>query len=83
MNGGCTSSWGFSSIKENEFTRVCSLFMENAGPNEAELGARSQLDRYVLFSIQSVIIKCEIQTHDEETRASTASMASCTEHAPI
>ena len=73
-------------IKENEFTRVCSLFMENAGPNEAELGARSQLDRYVLFSIQSVIIKCEIQRHDEETRAlhraSTASMASCTEHAP-
>ena len=74
------NSWGFSSIKENEFTRVCSLFMENAGPNEAELGARSQLDRYVLFSIQSVIIKCEIQRHDEETRAlhraSTASMAS-------
>ena len=71
------NSWSSSLIKENEFTRVCSLLLENAGPNEAELGARNHLDRYVLFSTQPVIIKCEI--HDEETRAlhraSTASTA--------
>ena len=32
-----------------------------SGPTGAEHVARSQLDRYVLFLIQSVIIKCEIQ----------------------
>ena len=32
-----------------------------SGPTGAEHVARSQLDRYVLFLTQSVIIKCEIQ----------------------
>ena len=41
--------------------RFCSPLVAKAGPTGAEQVARSQLDRYVLFSIQSVIIKCEIQ----------------------
>ena len=43
---------------------VCGgLFAVNGeiGPTGAEHVARSQLNRYVLFLIQSVIIKCEIQ----------------------
>ena len=35
--------------------------MANSGPTGTEHVARSQLDRYALFLIQSVIIKCEIQ----------------------
>ena len=40
---------------------VCSPLVAKSGPTGAEHEARSQLDRYVLFLIQSVIIKCEIQ----------------------
>ena len=40
---------------------VCSQLVAKSGPTGAEHVARSQLDRYVLFLIQSVIIKCEIQ----------------------
>ena len=73
-------SWGCSPFLDNEFTRftsVCSLFTENSGPTEAEHRARSQLDRYVLFSIQSLSLFVKSR-HYEETRAlhraSTASM---------
>ena len=41
--------------------KVCSPFVTKSGPTRAEHGARSQLDRYVLFLVQSLIIKCEIQ----------------------
>ena len=34
---------------------------DHSGPTGAEHVARSHRDRYVLFLIQSVIIKCEIQ----------------------
>ena len=40
---------------------VCSPFVAKSEPTGAEHVAQSQLDRYVLFFIQSVIIKCEIQ----------------------
>ena len=40
---------------------VRSPLVAKSGPTGAEHVARSQLDRYVLFLIQSVIIKCEIQ----------------------
>ena len=40
---------------------ICSPFVTKSGPTGAEHGARSQLDRYVLFVIKSLIIKCEIQ----------------------
>ena len=40
---------------------VCSPLVTKSGPTGAEHVAQSQLDRYVLFLIQSVIIKCEIQ----------------------
>ena len=60
-------SWAHSSKTANGFVWVCSPFMAKSGPTGAEHGARSQLDRYVLFLIQSVIIKCEIQRHYEET----------------
>ena len=40
---------------------VCSPFVAKFGPTGAERVARSQLDRYVLSFIQSVIIKSEIQ----------------------
>ena len=43
------------------FVAVCSPLVAKSGPTGAEHVARSQLDRYVLFLIQSVIIKCEIQ----------------------
>ena len=45
----------------NGFVAVCSPLVAKSGPTGAEQVARSQLDRYVLFLIQSVIIKCEIQ----------------------
>ena len=45
----------------NGFVAVCSPLVAKSGPTGAENVARSQLDRYVLFSIQSVIVKCEIQ----------------------
>ena len=41
-----------------EATRCCNY---ERAPNGAEHVARDQCDRYVLFLIQSVIIKCEIQ----------------------
>ena len=40
---------------------VCSPLVAKSGLTGAEHVARSQLDRYVIFLIQSVIIKCEIQ----------------------
>ena len=40
---------------------VCSPLVVKSGPTGAEHVARSQLDRYVLFLIQAVIIKCETQ----------------------
>ena len=39
---------------------VCSPLVAKSGPTGAEHVAWSQLDRYVLFLIQSVIIKFEI-----------------------
>ena len=45
----------------NGFVAVCSPLVAISGPTGAEHVARSQLDRFVLFLIQSVIIKCEIQ----------------------
>ena len=52
---------GTFSVTANGFVVVCSPLVAKSGPSEAEHAARSQLDRYVLFLIQSVIIKCEIQ----------------------
>ena len=43
------------------FVVVCSSLVAKSGPTVAEHVARNPLDRYVLFLIQSVIIKCEIQ----------------------
>ena len=40
---------------------VCSPLVAKSGPTGAEHVARSQLDRYVLLLIQSIIIKWEIQ----------------------
>ena len=40
---------------------VCSPLVAKSGPTGAEHVARSYLDRYALFLIQLVIIKCEIQ----------------------
>ena len=45
----------------NGLVGVCSPLVAKSGPTGAEHVARSQLDRYVLFLIQSVIIKFEIQ----------------------
>ena len=40
----------------NRFLAVCSLLVAKSGLTGADHVARSQLDRYVLFLIQSVII---------------------------
>ena len=58
------SSWACSSKTAHGFVGICSPFVAKSGPTGAEHGARSQLDRYVLFLIQSVIIKREVHTRD-------------------
>ena len=45
----------------NGYVGVCSPFVAKSRPTGAERVARSQLDRYVLFLSQSVIIKWEIR----------------------
>ena len=55
------TSWARSPKTANGFVVVCSPLVAKSGPTGAEHVARSQLDRYVLFLIQSVIINCEIQ----------------------
>ena len=55
------TSWARSPLTANGFLAVCSPLVVKSGPTGAEHVARSQLDRYVLFLIQSFIIKCEIQ----------------------
>ena len=53
-------SWARSPLTANGFVAVCSPLVAKSGPTGAEHVARSQLDRYVLFFIQSVIINATL-----------------------